>query len=233
MGENMALFGKKNQNPEEKAALDKINDYIGKITCKEEPLAIISAFTKQNYLWAEARKRMVEETYAGMLSADKVEDRYCELVSEITGVPADRVFKRRADLRGESFDEENFTDSAFSESSSTGNDKIYVMNGNIVSQGTSFTGNPKDEIIRCKCILDDDNLLIDKKSLFSSKSKGMVKVYYNEIQSIEFVPGPINSIQIVTQYGETLIQHMSKDTLTAFYNGLMEYYEDSKDDAEV
>lgn len=29
----MALFGKKNQNPEEKAALDKINDYIGKITC--------------------------------------------------------------------------------------------------------------------------------------------------------------------------------------------------------
>ena len=231
----MALFGKKNQNPEEKAALDKINDYIGKITCKEEPLAIISAFTKQNYLWAEARKRMVEETYSGMLSADMVEDRYCELVSEITGVPSDRVFKRRAELRGEILDDGNadVEEETVSESPPSQKNKIYVMNGNIVTQGTSFTGTPKDEVIRCKCVLDDDSLLIEKKSLFTSKSKGLEKVYYNEIQSIEFVPGPINSIQILTQYGETLIQHMSKDTLTGFYNGLMEYYEASRDDGEI
>ena len=231
----MALFGKKNQNPEEKAALDKINDYIGKITCKEEPLAIISAFTKQNYLWAEARKRMVEETYSGMLSADMVEDRYCELVSEITGVPSDRVFKRRAELRGEILDDGNadVEEETVSESPPSQKNKIYVMNGNIVTQGTSFTVKPKDEVIRCKCVLDDDSLLIEKKSLFTSKSKGLEKVYYNEIQSIEFVPGPINSIQILTQYGETLIQHMSKDTLTGFYNGLMEYYEASRDDGEI
>ena len=93
----MGLFGR-DESPELKATKKKIDNYLGKIKCEGEPIDIISAFTPKTYLWAEARKRMIDEAYSGMLNENQVEDRYCELVAEITNTPKEKYLKEEANL---------------------------------------------------------------------------------------------------------------------------------------
>lgn len=223
----MGLFGG-NQNPELKATTDKINDYLGKIRCSGEPMDIISTFTKDTYLWAEARKRMIQEADSGILTADKVENRYCELVAELTNTPKNKVFERRSELRGEDIPHNEDIDSEDSqeidsEDETPEDDKIYVMDGNTLETGKNFLGKKKDEYVRCKCILDDDNILIEKRSTFTAKPKGIEKIYYKDITDIEFIPDKISTIKIKTKDSETLIQQFSEEILKSFYNGLKEY----------
>lgn len=221
----MGLFGK-DESPELKATKKKIDNYLGKIKCEGEPIDIISAFTPKTYLWAEARKRMIDEAYSGMLNENQVEDRYCELVAEITNTPKEKVFERRSKLRGHDISPNDYpSNKSTTEEAEEINEssKIYVMDGNTLETGKNILGKEKEEYVRCKCILSDDMLSIEKRSTFTAKPKGVDKIYYKNITNIDFIPGKISTIRIETQSGENLIQHFNQNIIKGFYNGLKEY----------